>query len=360
MSPITIIMLTFSMLGILDLIFGNKFGLGAQFERGIMLIGPMAMSMIGMLVLAPLIAHVLQPVVDWIATFLPIEPSVIPSMILANDMGGAPLALEFATNEGVGYFNGLIVAAMMGATVSFTLPFALGVVEKEKQEPLLLGLLCGIVMVPVGAFVAGLILKLPLTDLLASVIPLLLFAAVLAVLLFLFPYGCLKVFKIFGAAIKVLVLIGLGIGIFEALSGLDIVPHTAPITEGFTICANAAIVLSGAFPLVYILSKILEKPMQAVSRKLGINSTSALGLLSTLATCVTALSNMKDMDEKGAMLNSAFSVSAAFVFGGHLAFTMSINAGYVVGMIVGKLIAGIGALFVAALLYKLLRSKKKN
>ena len=100
--------------------------------------------------------------------------------------------------------------------------------------------------------------------------------------------------------------------------------------------------------------------MKAVSRKLGINSTSALGLLSTLATCVTAFSNMKEMDEKGAMLNSAFSVSAAFVFGGHLAFTLSFNAEYVVGMIIGKLIAGFGALFVAALLYKFLLAKKQK
>ena len=84
MTPITIIMLTFSLLGIIDLIIGNKFGLGEQFERGIMLLGPMAMSMIGMLVLAPLIAHVLQPVVGWITTIIPMEPSVIPSMFLAT------------------------------------------------------------------------------------------------------------------------------------------------------------------------------------------------------------------------------------------------------------------------------------
>lgn len=360
MTPITIIMLTFSLLGIIDLIIGNKFGLGEQFERGIMLLGPMAMSMIGMLVLAPLIAHVLQPVVGWITTIIPMEPSVIPSMILANDMGGAPLAMEFASNDEIGYFNGLIVAAMMGATVSFTLPFALGVVKKEQHESLLLGLLCGIVMVPIGCLATGLIMTLPIKDLLATIIPLFLFAGILAVGLFMFPYACLKVFKVFGAGIKILILIGFGIGIFEALTGLDLVPYTAPISEGFNICANAAMVLSGAFPLVYILSKVLEKPMKAVSRKLGINSTSALGLLSTLATCVTAFSNMKEMDEKGAMLNSAFSVSAAFVFGGHLAFTLSFNAEYVVGMIIGKLIAGFGALFVAALLYKFLLAKKQK
>ena len=58
------------------------------------------------------------------------------------------------------------------------------------------------------------------------------------------------------------------------------------------------------------------------------------------------------------MLNSAFSVSAAFVFGSHLAFTMSMNPDYVVSMIVGKLVAGIASLFVAVLLYKILHKKQ--
>ena len=40
MSPITIVMLCFSVLGALDLLIGNKFGLGKQFESGIMLLEP--------------------------------------------------------------------------------------------------------------------------------------------------------------------------------------------------------------------------------------------------------------------------------------------------------------------------------
>ena len=90
MSPISFVMACFSILGALDLIIGNKFGLGKQFERGLTLIGAMAMSMVGMLVLAPLIAQLLEPVVSGMASVFGIEPSVVPAMILANDMGGAP------------------------------------------------------------------------------------------------------------------------------------------------------------------------------------------------------------------------------------------------------------------------------
>ena len=353
MSPITIVMLIFSLLGAADLMIGNKLGLGEQFERGFKLLGAMALSMIGMIVLAPVIAEVLRPAIDGLIKIIPIEPSVIPAMVLANDMGGAPLAMEFASGEQVGYYNGLIVSAMMGVTISFTLPFAMGVVVKEKHDSLMLGLLCGIVTTPIGCFVSGLICALPLKELLASLIPLLIFAGLIAVALFLAPKISLKVFKSFGVVIKILIIIGLAIGIFESLTGVDI-PYTAPISDGFTICANAAMVLSGAFPLMYVLSKILDKPMQKIGKKMGINSVATVGILSILATSAAAFGNMKDMDEKGAMLNSAFSVSAAFVFGGHLAFTMSFNPEYVTGMIIGKIVAGITSLFVAILLYKMM------
>ena len=358
MSPITIVMLAFSLLGALDLIIGNKFGMGKQFEKGIMLLGPMAMSMIGMIVLAPLIAHLLQPAVAWITSFIPFEPSVVPSMLLANDMGGAPIAMELATNEKVGYFNGLIIASMMGATISYTLPFSMGVVKKEKHDSLMLGLLCGIVTVPIGCLVSGFIVALPLKDLLASLLPLFLFAGLLAVGLFLAPDACLKGFKIFGEIIKAIIIIGLSIAILEGLTAMDLVPYTASVGEAVEICIYGAMVLSGAFPLMYVLSKLLDKPMRKIGHEMGINAKSALGLMTSLVSSTPMFGDMDGMDDKGIVINSAFAVSAAFVFGGHLAFTMSINADFVVGMMVGKLLSGIAAIVVAMLLYKMMNKKK--
>ena len=55
MSALSIIMLSFAMLGAVDKIIGNKLGLGKEFERGFNLLGPMALSMIGMIVIAPAI-----------------------------------------------------------------------------------------------------------------------------------------------------------------------------------------------------------------------------------------------------------------------------------------------------------------
>ena len=75
-------------------------------------------------------------------------------------------------------------------------------------------------------------------------------------------------------------------------------------------------------------------------------------MFSALATNVTTFGMVKDMDKKGIVLNSAFSVSGAFVFAGHLAFTMAFDANYLPGVIAGKLSAGILAVITANILYQ--------
>ena len=56
---ISIIMVTFAVLGAIDYILGNRFGIGKEFERGINFAGIIILSMVGMIVLSGYIGHVL-------------------------------------------------------------------------------------------------------------------------------------------------------------------------------------------------------------------------------------------------------------------------------------------------------------
>ena len=58
-----VIMAIFALLGGLDRIWGNRFGLGKEFEEGILAMGSLALAMIGVITLAPVLAAVLKPVV---------------------------------------------------------------------------------------------------------------------------------------------------------------------------------------------------------------------------------------------------------------------------------------------------------
>lgn len=357
MNTVAIFMMVFSVLGGLDRIFGNRFGLGKEFERGLMLLGDLALSMIGMIIISPLLARLIAPALNLLYNAAGIDPSSITSMLFANDMGGAALASEVARNEQIGRFNGMVAASMMGCTISFTVAFALNAVKSHQHKPLLLGLLCGIVTIPVGCLAGGLVLHIPVL-LLYNLLPLLIFSLLVASGLMLFPELSTNIFSALGKGIKVLITLGLILGIIRSLSGYELVSGLNRLEDAGVICLNAAIVMTGAFPLLQILSKLLGKKLNTLGKHIGIDETASLGLISCLANSISAFGMMEKMNEKGVMLNAAFAVSAAFVFGDHLAFTMAYDSGCLSGMIVGKLTAGLLALSAANFMYN--RLYKQN
>ncbi len=352
MRIVYIIVLVFSALGALDYLTGDHLKLGREFEKGFKLLGVMALSMVGMIVISPWLANAIAPVFDWVYKALHIDPSIIPASLFANDMGGAPLAVQVAQDEAVGRFNALVVSSMMGATVSFTIPLAVQMVDKRHHRMLALGLLCGVVTVPFGCFAAGLLCGLPLPALLTDMLPLLLLALIIAVGLLLAPELCVKVFKVMGFAIKALVLAGLMIGIVNFLFDREVFAGMGSLEEGTMICMNASIVMTGMFPLLKLVSGALQKPLKRLSRKLQLQESGIMGLLSTLATNVTTLGSMNDMDDKSIMLNAAFAVSAAFTFAGHMAFTMAFDSTYLLPVITAKLLSGLLSLLAAQTLHR--------
>lgn len=334
------------MLAAIDHILGDRFGIGKEFEKGIMMLGIMMLSMTGMIIISPALADLLEPMIGRMSGSV-IDPSVIPAALFANDMGGAPLAIEMGNDPQVASFNALVVSAMMGCTISFNIPLALSVTEKGQHKDVLIGLMCGIITIPVGCAVAGIVCGLPTGKLLWNLMPLTVLALLLAVGLLKIPEICVKIFGILGKGIKVLIIVGLALGILRFLTGIEVIKGLATLEEGAAVCLNASAVMTGAFPLMYVLSKLFRIPLKLMGKKLGMNETSAMGIFSSLATNVTTFGVMKEMDRKGVVLNCAFAVSASFVFAGHLAFTMAFDAEYVGAMIIGKLVSGAASLAVA-------------
>ena len=106
---------------------------------------------------------------------------------------------------------------------------------------------------------------------------------------------------------------------------------------------------------MFVVAKALSKPIRKLSGRIGINEVSAVGFISSLATSMTTFGMMSRMDKRGILLNSAWAISAAFTFAGHLAFTMAFDSAYIAPMILGKLVSGVCAVILAAVLAKKLR-----
>ncbi|MBO5070888.1 MAG: ethanolamine utilization protein EutH [Roseburia sp.] len=346
-EKIVYVMAVFAAFGALDRMLGNRFGLGEKFEEGIRTIGSLALSMVGMLTLAPVIANLLEPVVVPVFEFLGADPAMFAGSILANDMGGAPLAQAMAQSEDAGNFGGLIVGSMMGATVVFTIPASLGMVDEADRKFLTTGVLAGVVTIPIGAFAGGLAAGYSIGMILRNLVPIILFALLIALGLWKLPGAMIKGFVWFGNFIVAVISLGLGAGIVEALTGITIIPGMNPIDEGFAVVADIAMVLAGAIPLVHVITRVFQKPLLKLGKMMGMNESSAAGMVTSLANSIPMFGMIKDMDERGKVVNMAFAVSAAFVFGDHLGFTAGFNADMIVPVIVGKLVGGITAVIVS-------------
>ena len=346
------VMAAFAVLGALDRIFGNKFGLGKEFEEGILAMGSLALAMVGIISLAPVLANLLRPVVVPVYRFLGADPAMFAGTILACDMGGASLAKELTANSEAALLGGVLCGSMLGATIVFTIPVALGILDKDDTPFLAKGILAGIVTIPLGILAGGLVAGFSLMLILRNLIPIVLIAAVIALGLWKAEKWMIKGFQVFGKLIIALITVGLAAAIVEGLTGFTIIPGMAPITEGFETVGAIAIVLAGAFPLVFVVTKLLRKPLMKFGKLLGINDTAAGGLIASLANSIATFGMVRDMDERGKVANIAFAVSAAFVFGDHLGFTAGFAPEMLPAVIVGKLVGGISAVAVAIWLTK--------
>ena len=344
------VMAVFAVLGAADRILGNHLGLGTEFENGILAMGSLALAMVGIVSLAPVLASWLRPVVVPLYRFLGADPAMFAGTILACDMGGGSLAQEMTEDLRAALLGGVITGSMLGATVVFTIPVAMGILRQEDRPAMAKGILCGVVTIPVGVLVGGLAAGYPAMMVLRNLTPILVIGALIALGLWRAEEAMIRGFAVFGKIVVAVITAGLAAAIVEELTGFVLIPGMAPISEGLQTVGAIAIVLAGAFPLVYTVTKLLKKPLMAVGKLLGINDAAAAGLVACLANSIAAFEMVKDMNRRGKVVCIAFSVSAAFVFGDHLGYAAGFAPEILPAMIAGKLAGGVAAVAAALLL----------
>ena len=340
-------MAVFALLGGLDRILGGRFGLGSRFEEGILSMGSLALAMVGIVSLAPVLAGILKPIVVPVYRLLGADPAMFAGTVLACDMGGGPLARQLTADPQAADLGGVITGSMLGATVVFTIPVAMGILEERDRPAMAKGILCGMVAIPFGILAGGLTAGYAFSMVLRNLVPIVLMALLIALGLWRAEKAMVAAFTAFGKIVVAVVTVGLSGAIIQALTGFAVIPGLAPISEGFETVGTIAIVLAGAFPLVYVLTQVLNKPLMALGKLLGINEPASAGLIASLANSIATFGMVKDMDDRGKVVNIAFAVPAAFVFGDHLGFTAGFAPELLPAMIVGKLVGGVVALGVA-------------
>lgn len=377
-SVIMLIMMIFMLVGAIDKIRGNKLGYGEKFEDGFNAMGGLAMSMAGVVAAAPVLSMLLGPILKPIYGIFGANPAMFATTLLACDMGGYPLAMQLAGDDiAIGNFAGLILGTMMGPTIVFTIPVALGIIKKEDRGYLGAGVLAGMITIPIGCVVGGLMMNtlapeyhLSIITIIQNLIPVIIIAALIVIGLWCAPGPMIKGFNVFGTGVTIVITALTAIAVFEQITGIMfpvfhiMVENPADgsrgLDSGLLTCGQIAIVLIGAFPMVEWITRTFGKPLEKIGAALGMNEQGSAGMVANLANNIAMFNIMGEMNPKGKLLNVAFSVSAAFVFGDHLGFTAGNNPDMIFPVIVGKLVAGITAIIVANILAPKLLSKIEN
>lgn len=215
---------------------------------------------------------------------------------------------------------------------------------KDDQQFLATGVLSGIITIPFGLLAGGLTAGMPLSLIIPNLIPIIIVAALIILGLWLAPKGMIKGFQIFGQGVVIVAIFGLVVGAIQLLLGITVIPGIAPVTEGIEVVGGIALTLAGAFCLVAVITKVFNKPLMKLGKVLGMNEVAAAGMVATLANNIPMFQMLKDMDNRGKIINIAFAVSASFVLGDHLGFTAGVAKEMIFPMIVGKLVGGITAI----------------
>lgn len=340
------IMAAGAVLGGVDRLLGNRLGYGKKFEEGFMFLGPIALSMAGMICLSPVLANLLGKIIVPLYQAIGADPAMFGS-ILAIDMGGYQLAEQLAADARIGSYAGIVVAAIFGCTVVFTIPVGMGMIPKEDRRHFARGIMYGLVTMPVGLIVGGLIAGLSFVECLRQNLPVFFLALLLLAGLWKIPEKMIRGFCLFADGIRAVITAGLVLAAVEYLCGFNPVKGMAPLSEAMEVVVSIGIVMLGSLPVAELVQRLLKKPFTRLGKLLGMKTESMTALLIGSVSVIPAISMYPDMDEKGKVVNAAFLVSAASLLAGHMGFVMGTDPGMLGALFGGKLSGAAAALLLS-------------
>lgn len=345
-----IIMAAGAVVGGVDRLLGNRWGYGEKFEEGFQFLGSTALSMAGMICLAPVLADILGKVVIPLYRVIGVDPGMFGSL-LAIDMGGYQLAKELAENPLIGSYAGIVTAAVFGCTVVFTIPVGMGIIRKEDRAYFARGIMSGLVTIPIGLVVGGAAAGIAVPVCIRQNLPVFVLALLLLLGLWKIPERMIHGFCAFAKGVRGVITIGLVLGTVEYLCGYNPVKGMAPLTEAMEVVAAIGIVMLGSLPVTEFLQRILAEPFGYLGKQVGINSAGMTGLLVGMVSPIPALSMYQDMNERGKVANAAFLVSAASMLSAHMGFTLSTEPRLLPALLLAKITGGVTALLTVLIMY---------
>ena len=380
-SIVLYIIMTCAVIGALASIFKEDSPLGKEFLEGLYSIGPIFVPVAGIMASTPYLAAFVKTVFGPAFGAVGADPAIAATTFIAVDMGGYQLANALAATR-ESWIMAMVTGYMAGATIVFSIPVGLAMLVKKDHKYMALGVMSGILSVPVGVFITSSILALTharvretittdgeaayqlalgFSTIMANLFPLIVICSLIALGLKFMPKKMIQGFMIFGKVMDSCIKLVLVFSIVEYFTkvfstlfgswGFDpIIADSANQFRALEISGYIGIMLAGAFPMVYLIKKYLAVPLEKIGSRFGFSTTGSAGILAAAANILALFRIVKDMPAADKVKCIAFAVCSAFLFGDHLAFTANFQPTMILPVMIGKFSAGLTAVGLAILL----------
>ena len=364
-------------------IFREGSQLGKEFLGGFEAIGSIFIPVAGIMAAAPYLTWFVSKIFGPLYSLVGADPAMAATTFIAVDMGGYQLAEALAATK-ESWIMAMMTGYMAGATIVFSIPVALKMIQKEDRRYLAMGEMVGFITIPVGVFVASAIIALtnPMIRetittsgeatyqlalsfwlIFRNLVPLIIICGAIALGLYFIPEKMIKGFNVFGKVmdsalriVLVLCVVEYFTGVFSKIFGTwgfePIIADEVDINRALEIAGYIGIMLCGAFPMVYLIKTYLAKPLDAVGRRMGLSVDATTGILAATANVLALFAIVKDLKPEDKVKCIAYSVCCAFLIGDHLAFAANFQPTLILPIMVGKLCGGCLAVYIATLFLK--------
>lgn len=365
-------------IGALASVFDENSHLGNEFLNGINSIGPIFLPVAGIMASAPyltaFVTNVLSPWYELIGA----DPSMAATTLIAIDMGGYQLAHDLAQSK-ESWMMASVTGYMAGASLVFSIPVALKMLNKEDHKYLAMGVMAGFLAIPIGVFASGLSiifsdpyirsavattggadyqLQLTLSEVLLNLVPLALICILIALGLYRNPNlmisGFIWLGRLMESALKlvfVCCVIEYFTGVFSTLLGSwgfePIIADESDINRALEVAGYIGIMLCGAFPMVYLIKTYLSKLLSVIGVKFNLSVSATTGILAASANVLALFAMVGQMKPEDKVKTIAYAVCCAFLLGDHLAFSANFQPSMILPVMIGKLCGGVLAVIIA-------------
>ncbi|TCP50083.1 ethanolamine transporter [Tamaricihabitans halophyticus] len=366
------IIMVFVLVGAIAAIRDSGKGIGKEFTEGLHSIGPIFLPVAGIMASIPYLSQFTEWAIGPLFNLLGADPAMAATTFIAVDMGGYQLAESVAADPG-NWLMAAVTGYMAGATIVFSIPVGLAMLQARDHKYMALGVMSGVLTIPIGVFVTTAILaanqtalraevstdaaasyrfSLPWSTILLNLVPLTIVVVLIALGLRFVPKLMVTAFIWLGKVLDAVLKIVLALSIVEYFTGVftkvfgawgfdPIIADADDQFRALEIAGYIGIMLAGAFPMVYAIRTYLAKPLSKIGGLVGISPAGSAGILAAAANVLALFHLVKNIPPKDKVRCIAFAVCSAFLLGDHLAFTANFQPNMILALLLGKLTAGI-------------------